>query len=250
MKIVFIADSHLKGLGDPNQEALCTFLDGLFKIDKLVILGDFFDMWVGLNDVVYEQYKPVLKSLFALTESGVELIYIEGNHDFHMGPYFTETLKAKVYDESCGLMLDDKRIYMAHGDTINMTTGYRLLRATLRGPILKLARAIIPPPMAWNIGKAMSHGSRSYGEGNEKTAIITEKAHKIFAKKMLADGFDGVILGHSHAAGVHKNLLEGSPGFYANPGGWMNDHTFLVYEDGEFSVKNFVAQMDSEEPTQ
>jgi UDP-2,3-diacylglucosamine hydrolase len=82
MKIIFIADCHLKGLGDPNQEALCAFLDGLFKIDKLVILGDFFDFWVGLNNVVYTEYKPVLKSLFALSESGVEIIYIEGNHDF------------------------------------------------------------------------------------------------------------------------------------------------------------------------
>ncbi len=250
MKIVFIADSHLKGLGDPNQEALSIFLDGLFGIDKLIILGDFFDLWIGLNDVVYQQYKPVLKKLFALSESGVELIYIEGNHDFHMGPYFTETLKAKVYPESCGLMLDGKRIYMAHGDTINMTAGYAILRAMLRGPILKFFRAIIPPPMAWNIGKAMSKGSRSYGKGNEETAIITEKAHKIFAKKILADGFDGVILGHSHAAGVHKNMLEGSPGFYANPGGWMNDHTFLVYEDGEFSVKNYMARSDSKGPEQ
>ena len=44
------------------KKRLCsTFLDGLFKIDKLVILGDFFDFWIGLNNIVYEQYKPVLK---------------------------------------------------------------------------------------------------------------------------------------------------------------------------------------------
>lgn len=246
MKIIFIADSHLKGLGDPNQAALASFLDGLIGIDKLIILGDFFDLWVGLNDVVYQQYKPVLKSLFSLSESGVEIIYIEGNHDFHMGPYFTETLRAKVYPESCGLMLDDKRIYMAHGDTINMTAGYRILRALLRGPILKMLRAIISPPMAWNIGKAMSSGSRGYG----KKDPAIDKAQKEFAKEQLKKGFDGVILGHSHAAGVHKDIVEGSSGFYANPGGWINGHTFLVYEDGEFSVKNYVAETDSEEPKQ
>lgn len=245
MKIIFLADSHLKGLDDPNQKTLCAFLDGLFKIDKLVILGDFFDFWIGLNDVVYEQYKPVLKSLFALGKSGVEIIYIEGNHDFHMGPYFTETIKAKVYTESCGLLLDGKRIYMAHGDTINMTTGYQIFRTLLRGPLLKFLRVIIPPLLAWNIGKTMSQGSRGYGD--RKSSTITEREQKVFAKKMLARDFDGVILGHSHTAGVHKNLLGDSSGFYANPGGWMNDHSFLIYEDGEFNIRNYVVRTDIED---
>ncbi|MEE9542291.1 MAG: UDP-2,3-diacylglucosamine diphosphatase [Thermodesulfobacteriota bacterium] len=245
MKIVFIADSHLKGLSDPNQEALCDFLDGLFKIDKLVILGDFLDMWTGLNDVVYKEYKPILKSLFALTESGVELIYIEGNHDFHMGPYFTETLRAKVCPESCGLMLGDKRVYLAHGDAINMTFGYSLLRGFLRSPVFKLLSSALPPHLIWNIGNLMSHGSRGYG--NSKSATLTEKKQKIFAKKILAKGFDGVILGHSHTAGVHRGLIEGSEGFYANPGGWINGHSFLVYEDGELSVKNYVVRSENEE---
>ena len=44
---------------------------------------------------------------------------------------------AKVYDNTCGLLLDDKRIYMAHGDTINMTTGYQIFRSLLRSPLLK-----------------------------------------------------------------------------------------------------------------
>ena len=248
MKIVFIADSHLKGLDDPHQKSLCTFLDGLFKIDKLVILGDFFDMWTGLNDVVYKEYKPVLKSLFALTESGVELIYIEGNHDFNMGPYFTETLRAKVCPESCGLMLDNKRIYLGHGDSIDMTFGYGLLRGFLRGPIFKALNSILPPHFIWNIGNLLSKGSRGYGD--RKSSAITERVQKVFAKRMLAEGFDGVILGHSHTAGVHPGILEGSPGFYANPGGWVNGHSFLVYEDGEFNVRNYVVRADIEDSIQ
>lgn len=243
MKIIFIADCHLKGLDDPNQKALSTFLDGLFKIDKLIILGDFFDFWVGLNNIVYEQYKPVLKSLFALSESGVEIIYIEGNHDFHMGPYFTETLKAKVYDHTCGLLLDDKRIYMAHGDTINMTTGYQIFRSLLRGPLLKFLKTVVPPLVAWNIGSALSQGSRNYA----KKAPAIEKAQKEFAKEKLGSGFDGVILAHSHTAGFHDDIAGDSQGFYANPGGWVNDKSFLVYEDGEFNVRNYVVRTDIEE---
>lgn len=243
MKIIFIGDCHIRGLDDPNQEALCDFLDGLFKIDKLVIMGDFFDFWIGFNDVVYKEYKPVLKSLFALSESGVEIIYIEGNHDFEMGPYFTETLKAKVFENSCGLELDGKRIYMAHGDTINMTTGYQVFRSLLRGPLLKLIKLILPPPIAWNIGNALSQGSRGYG----KEDTYLEKAQQAFARMKLGQGFDGVILGHSHAAGFHDNFSKDSSGFYANPGGWVNDCSFLVYEDGEFNIRNYVVRTDVDE---
>jgi UDP-2,3-diacylglucosamine hydrolase len=246
MKIVFLADSHLKGLDDPNQKILCSFLDGLFKVDKLVILGDFFDMWTGLNKVVYKEYKPVLQSLFALSESGVEIIYLEGNHDFNMGPYFTETLKAKVYPESCGLMLGERKVYLTHGDAIMMNFGYSLLRGFLRGPIFKVLNRVLPPHLIWDTGNLMSQGSRGYS--NEKTARITEKKQKIYAKKMIADGFDGVMMGHSHAGGVHHGIAEGLEGFYANPGGWVNDQSFLLYEDGELSLKNYVVQDDIESP--
>ena len=94
----------------------------------------------------------------------------------------------------------------------------------------------------------MSQGSRGYGKGNEDSAPITEKVHKLFAKEKFAEGFDGVILGHSHTAGVHRGLVEGSDGFYANPGGWANGHSFLVYEDGELSVKNYIPEGEREEP--
>jgi UDP-2,3-diacylglucosamine hydrolase len=163
-----------------------------------------------------------------------------------MGPYFTETLKAKVYDHTCGLLLDGKRIYMAHGDTINMTAGYQVFRSLLRGPLLKILKVLIPPPIAWNIGATMSHGSRNYG----KKDPAIETAQKKFAKEKLKNGFDGVILGHSHAAGFHDNFIGDSSGFYANPGGWINDKSFLVYEDGEFNVRNYVVRDNIEDTIQ
>ena len=63
MKIVFIGDAHIKGLSDPEMPALCAFIDSLWPINTLVIMGDLFDVWTGTNKVTLHEYGPLLQSL-------------------------------------------------------------------------------------------------------------------------------------------------------------------------------------------
>ena len=48
MKTLFIADAHLKNPRDRNYRALLDFLaEQLHVVDRLVLLGDIFEFWVG-----------------------------------------------------------------------------------------------------------------------------------------------------------------------------------------------------------
>ncbi len=238
MKTIFIADAHIKGLKDPEMIILSTFLDDLEEVETLVILGDLFDFWTGSNSVVLSEYKPLIKSLMDLHSHGTDIIYIEGNHDFSMGEFFTETLGASVHPNSAGLMLDGKRVYLSHGDTVNMNAGYWLWRSFLRSSLFKFLTSIIPPETVWNIAKDLSKKSRSRDYGSGKPAI--ERNLKRFAELQIAKGFDVCILAHSHVGGVHDHLPTKEnkyTGIYANPGGWINEKSYLVYEDGEFRTE-------------
>jgi len=183
---------------------------------------------------ISDHIRPALEVL-ATTDSFTR-IYLEGNHDFSMGPYFTETLGARVYPDSFVLTLDSRRIYLAHGDTVKMKRGYALWRWLLRSPFFKAFIRLFPPSLAWRVAESLSRRSR--GMGWTKPSV--EEDLKDFARGKLAEGFDGVILAHSHIPGVHQGIDgtgDASKGFYANPGGWVNDGSFLVYDEGEFRIE-------------
>lgn len=232
MKIVFVADAHLKGASDPNLKNLSAFLDGLDRVDTLVALGDLFDFWAGANERVYKEYRDVLESLLRLKKRGVKIIYLEGNHDFSMGDFFTRELGASVHPGFFEWTLDGKRVLLAHGDTVSMTRGYALWRGFLRGPAVRLVTRVTPPGLVWKIANLLSRKSRKY---NQKGNIVEERLRE-FARERIGAGFDTVILAHSHVAGVHKEEANGRKGTYANPGSWAGDRSYLVYEKGALRV--------------
>ncbi|MBI5468174.1 MAG: UDP-2,3-diacylglucosamine diphosphatase [Deltaproteobacteria bacterium] len=232
MKIVFIADAHLKGLDDPNQKTIVEFLDSLRAIDKLVVLGDLFDFWTGYNRVVERNYRPTLDALVRLKKRGASIVYIEGNHDFSMGRFFTDTLKAEVCPDSAVLDLNGKKYYLSHGDTVRMTAGYRLWRSFLRSPLFAVTAAVVRPAGVWKVALYLSERSRGHHNREASRHNATEKSLREFAAKKISEGVDGVIMGHSHSSGVHS--LSG--GVYANPGSLI-DGEYLVWEDGRFRVE-------------
>jgi len=228
MKTVFVADSHLKGLDDPCQASVAGFIDGLSGVDTFVVLGDFFENWPGENVVALAQYKPVLRSLERLAQRGVKIAYVEGNHDYFMGGFFTQTLGAQVCAEVYEAVIDGRRIYAVHGDTVKMTVLYRLWRGLLRSGLGRFIVRAMGPDMAWSLGLRLSNKSRSYsGKG---TAV--DEAIMRFAQAKIDAGVDAVVSAHSHRSGVHR---IGS-GVYANPGSLRDALSHLVLEDGVFRV--------------
>ena len=139
-RIIFIADSHLVSPNDENYKSLLSFLDGLRAESMsapghltLVILGDFFDFWVGYKNLVPGKYVPILSRLFDLSQNDVKIHYTEGNHDFFMGPFFADYVGATVHPEPWEIQTQGLKIYIAHGDRVNdKDYGYRFLRCLLR----------------------------------------------------------------------------------------------------------------------
>ncbi len=235
MKIVFVADAHLKGPDDPNQADLVKFIDQLNDIKVLVVLGDLFDFWGGNDKVVKKRYKATLEAFSRLRGRGIELLYLEGNHDFAMGPYFVETLKADVHGDSVELAVeDDKRLFLAHGDIIAGGYGHAMWRQSLKRGFMNFLMHSVGPWITWQIAMAMSKKSRQYSEKKDVEDRLRE-----FAGKRIAAGSDAVVLGHSHVPGVHEVESGGKKGTYANPGSWAAGKSYLVYENGEFRVERW-----------
>jgi len=231
MKIIFLADAHLKGEGEPAEIEIIKFLDSLKGVDCLVILGDLFDFWIARNSVARARHQSVLTALKRVSGQGTRIIYVEGNHDFSMGSFFTEELGATVVEAEALLTLDKKKFYLSHGDTVDMTDGYRRWRGFLRSPLFSFLTMVLPSSVVWSIAARLSDRSRSY---DTKGPALDGQLRE-YAKKKLAEGADFAVMAHSHLAGVH----EVGRGTYANPGGWQGERTYLLYEKGKIKVKKY-----------
>ncbi len=235
MKAVFVADAHLKGLDDPNQRLLCAFLEGLNDIDILFIVGDLFEFWTGYNKVLYRQFSPVIEKLIKLKNRGTRIIYVEGNHDFSIGPFFKARMGADVYPDSAVIFMDGNKIYLSHGDIIDRRTRYVLWRWFLRSPLFRLINSIVPSSYGWKVAMMLSKRSRRYME----RGVILERLLREYARNKIKEGFDIIVMAHSHLACISKEAVDGRDGLYANPGDWAGNHNYLVYEDGKFRVEKF-----------
>jgi len=75
------------GYANSDKAAFNAFLDELAQendVTHLVLLGDFVDMWRrDASGVFLEGYDTIAK-LLALKSRGVEVVYVAGNHDYHV----------------------------------------------------------------------------------------------------------------------------------------------------------------------
>jgi len=230
---LFLGDAHILPEDKAFQERFARFLLSLPGIfDHLFILGDLFEFWFGFKNYAYEQeYGPILESFRHIAAKGVQIVYFEGNHDFSMGPIFVEELQARVYPNAHTFHVDDKRWYVTHGDLvaaegIRYGTYRRLVRnsftyglISMLGPkrVLKIARRL----------GAMSHRIYHTPEAYDARRYTT------FVKKKFSKGYDAVIMGHTHRAGIITYYVGDKERVYVNCGDLKNAETFVVYRPGE-----------------
>jgi UDP-2,3-diacylglucosamine hydrolase len=236
MRAIFIADAHLGRPEDDNYRLLLRFLEELpGKAEMLVIVGDFFEFWLGDSPQPFPHYQPVLTVLEKVTRSGVKLIFMEGNHDFHLQKYFSNTFNADVFPEATTITLDGKKLFICHGDLINMADyGYRALRFLFRNFLTRLLTRIIPASVpAWIAVRLGKHS-----KGNHKAAAVKWDARQLvrdFAAKRFAAGYDVVVSAHYH----RPFMEEGGGKCLLALGDWITQFSYGEWRDGEFTLKSY-----------
>lgn len=236
MRAIFIADAHLGKPADYNYRLLLEFLGELpGRTEMLVIAGDFFEFWLGDSAEPFPHYQPVLAALAGLVRGGIKLVFLEGNHDFHLQKYFSETFQADVFPEATTLTLDGKKFFVCHGDLINLDDyGYRALRLLFRNPLTRLLARSLPAAVpAWIAARLGNHS-----KGKHKAAAAKWDAQRLirtFAATRFAAGFDVVVTAH-----YHRPFMEESAGKHLLAlGDWITQFSYGEWRDGELSLRTY-----------
>jgi UDP-2,3-diacylglucosamine hydrolase len=239
MKAIFLADAHLKNAEDDAYCDLMEFIHLMPAVDRLFIAGDFFDFWFGRDKRVYPQFMPIIDELVNLKQRGTEIIIFEGNHDFHMGSYFSDILGMTVFTGWASIDLDDRKILISHGDLVDKTNRkYLFLRKILRSRLFYQIQKMVPLVLLWKIARFSSVASKELTMESESE--IVKKMEK-FSLEKFGEGFDAVILGHCHTLLFKEYVMGGRKRTFATLGDWIKHHSYLYYEDGDFTLRYFRA---------
>jgi UDP-2,3-diacylglucosamine hydrolase len=236
MRDVFIADAHLRLPTDENYRRLLAFLDEeKGRIRTLYLLGDIFEFWVGYRHVAFSAYVPLLEELRKLRQSGTEIVYVEGNHDFHMGPYFAEILQCRILPDGGSIDLDGTPVFIAHGDLVNPhDRGYRTWRRVLRSRILQTMIGVFPPDWIWGIA-AWAGRQSGKKHASRRARWIPRDMLRAHAALRFSEGFRAVVTGH-----FHTPLLEQEEeGVLLSLGDWLTQYSYAVWEDGKFTLRTY-----------
>ncbi len=201
MKTLVIADLHLRFNDEREADIIRFFNEVAPSFNKIIILGDFFEFWYGFKDVIISDYFNVLRKLKELTDRNIDIVFIEGNHDFNMGDFFKNILGVKVYKEEYHEVIGKKKFLFMHGDTLNLAEDrfYKILRKMLRSEFIRFIMNSLPPHSILSIAKRFSNASRKY---------LYKKfdLQKTIDKYKKAKHYDFVLMGHFHRNFNYKNF--------------------------------------------
>jgi len=112
---IFVADSHFNG---KNRELLI-FLEKVeskeIVTSQLFLMGDMIDFISGESRYFIQQNSPVINLLNKLSKS-IEIIYLEGNHDYNLKSIFPNIQVIKRENQPLLAKFEDKTIALSHGD--------------------------------------------------------------------------------------------------------------------------------------
>ncbi len=240
MRKVFIADAHLRDPEDFNYRVLQKFLAGLKgNTEVLFILGDLFEFWIGYGHVPFRQYLPVLEMLREIMESGTNIVYFEGNHDFHMGPFFKKSLRADIYRSPQVLTLNGKKVYLCHGDQIiDNDYGYSVLRFLLHNPLTGILLPLVPYRLTSFVADRMSRlSARNHEERNRKRNY--EAILRSFAARRFKSGCDVVISAHFHTPYTEHAETNKGEKILLSLGDWKTQFSYGEWSDDTLALRKF-----------
>ncbi|HEC1790503.1 TPA: metallophosphoesterase [Campylobacter lari] len=113
---VFIADAH----ENENRRGFWDFLQALkdkkIQTPQLFLMGDIFDLLIYEVKATHDFAKAYIDLLEELADE-IEIIYLEGNHDFNLAKFFKKVKVFSIKQQPLLCEFKDKTLVkLAHGD--------------------------------------------------------------------------------------------------------------------------------------
>ncbi len=211
-KAVFLSDLHLSEELPETTQAFLSFLENEGRqTERLYILGDLFQYWVGDDAMKGNTYLlRIVNAIKAVADSGTAVYWLCGNRDFLTGKAFLKATGATAVEEPGILTAGNTRIAFSHGDALcTDDEAYMKFRAKVRNPIWRFFFLLVPLSKRKSIAaNARKDSAKSNRAKSAKIMDVNADAVKDLFRKTKADI---LIHGHTHRPGEHPvEMPEGT----------------------------------------
>ena len=241
-KIYFASDFHL---GIPNLEEshkrerkIIRWLESIREDAKSIYLvGDIFDFWFEYKKVVPKGFVRLLAKLAELSEEGIEINYLPGNHDLWVNDYFEKEIGIRIHYTNIIILEQGKKIFIGHGDGLgNGDYSYKILQKIFKSKICQWLFGCLHP----NFGIGLAHLWSESSRKNKYNKKSEEKNKDILIgycrKQQNLEPVDYYIFGHTHLP-LQTPISENC--HYFNIGDWINHFSYAYLSDGKMSLTSY-----------
>lgn len=127
-----VADAHYSH----NRPKFLEFLKSIalkeLNPPQLILMGDIFDALFGEIPYTHKKNQEAIKLLNEISLI-VEVIYLEGNHDFNLKNIFPHIKIFPISSQPVACRFENKTVLLAHGD-IESDLGYKIYSSVIRNP--------------------------------------------------------------------------------------------------------------------
>lgn len=225
---LFISDLHLSPERPGPAGLLRRFLEEQAPAAAhLYLLGDFFETWLGDDDLALPFHAELVQCLRRLADAGTALHFMAGNRDFLAGGQLAAAAGFDILPDPCLVDLHGVPTLLSHGDAWCLDDAkYQAFRAQVRGAAWQ----------GWFLGKpleerrAIAAGLREQSEQSkaDKRLEIMDVNQDAVAEAFRRHDATRIIHGHTHRPGRHETTLDGSvrerwvlPDWYGEAGGYL-----------------------------
>jgi UDP-2,3-diacylglucosamine hydrolase len=227
------SDVHLGAVRSSRERTFLAWIEHAAQEASWIILnGDLFDFWFEYRSGTTLGHDDVLGLLRRITDAGVPVTLMGGNHDWWGGPFLRDDVGIVFLLDPTILNVAGRRPLLAHGDGLGMgDLRYLVLRAVLRGRATRWAFGQLPPALGDRIARGVSRTEYKWDEWGERQRARVRALEAWAERELAADGeLELIVLGHTH----QPHIREVNAGqWYVNSGDWVRHRSYVTLQVGQ-----------------
>jgi len=229
---LFISDLHLEESRPDITDAFLAFLNNrAMGVERLYILGDFFEAWIG-DDERTPLQQQIAAALKALADSGTDVVLMHGNRDFLIGEEFCKRAGATLLDDPTVVDLYGTPTLLMHGDSLcTADVEYQKFRANMRNP--QMQKMMLARPLEDRQKMARQLRDMSMAKNQGKAETIMDVTPEEVVREMETHGVQRLIHGHTHRPAIHQLQANGKDAHRIVLGDWDENVWWLEAAPGQ-----------------
>ncbi|RMJ05979.1 UDP-2,3-diacylglucosamine hydrolase [Marinobacter litoralis] len=227
MSTLFISDLHLEETRPDITGAFLSFLrNEAMGVERLYILGDFFEAWIG-DDERTPLQEQIAAALREVSTSGTDIYLMHGNRDFLIGEDFCERVGATLLDDPTVIDLYGTPALLMHGDSLcTDDVEYQKFRANMRNP--KTVEMLLARPLKDRQLMARQLREISMAKNQGKAESIMDVNLDEVVNEFERHDVQLMIHGHTHRPAIHELKANEKPARRIVLGDWDKNVWWLV----------------------